>query len=192
MMTKEVNSRGRNIPPKLQGSNKAILGLQLQGAEAPGASVEGLGISPGKFIAYSSVRTRAIIQGCAMSPSRNRRRKQKLQPSRISRSKLCILLRIIHRTYQSTWVTILQLVLLRQANLRHLGNSLHLDHQCNPHIPKASSQKGASTLTSSETSGNSPKLAQSTVLCRNQSTSTRRYPTSETVFAFYISIRSNH
>jgi hypothetical protein len=38
------------------------------------ASVEGLGISPGKFIAYSAVRTRAILQGCAMSPSRNRRR----------------------------------------------------------------------------------------------------------------------
>jgi hypothetical protein len=74
MTTEEVNSRGRNIPPKLWGSNKAILGLQLQGAEAPGALVEGLGISPGKFIAYSAVRTRAILQGCAMSPSRNRRR----------------------------------------------------------------------------------------------------------------------
>jgi hypothetical protein len=33
-----------------------------------------LGISPGRFIAYSAVRTRAILQGCAMSPSRNRRR----------------------------------------------------------------------------------------------------------------------
>jgi hypothetical protein len=32
------------------------------------------GISPGKFIAYSAVRTRVILQGCAMSPSRNRRR----------------------------------------------------------------------------------------------------------------------
>jgi hypothetical protein len=68
MTTEEVNNRGRNIPPKLRGSNKAILGFQLQGAEAPGASVEGLGISPGKFIAYSMVRTRAILQGCAMSP----------------------------------------------------------------------------------------------------------------------------
>jgi hypothetical protein len=36
--------------------------------------VEGLGISPGKFIAYSMVRTRAKLQGCAMSPFRNRRR----------------------------------------------------------------------------------------------------------------------
>jgi hypothetical protein len=74
MTTEEVSSRGRNIPPRLRGSNKAILGLQLQGAEALGASVEGLEINPGKFIAYSAVRTRAILQGCAMSPSRNKRR----------------------------------------------------------------------------------------------------------------------
>jgi hypothetical protein len=38
MMTGEVSNRGRNIPPRLRGSNKAIPGLQLQGAEAPGAS----------------------------------------------------------------------------------------------------------------------------------------------------------
>jgi hypothetical protein len=94
------------------------------------------------------------------------------------------------------WVTILQFLLLRQVNLSHLGNSLHLHHQYNLHIPKASSQKGASTLTSSqkgastltsnETSGSSPKLAQSTVLCQNRSTSTKRYPSSKTVFAFVI------
>jgi hypothetical protein len=74
MTTEEVSNRGRNILHRLRGSNKAILGPQLQGAEAPGASAEGLGISPGKFTAYSTVRTRAILQGCAMSPSRNRRR----------------------------------------------------------------------------------------------------------------------
>jgi hypothetical protein len=68
----EVSSRGRNIPPRLRGSIRAILGLQLQGAEAPGASEEGLGISPEKFIAYSVVRTRATLPGCAMSPSRNK------------------------------------------------------------------------------------------------------------------------
>jgi hypothetical protein len=32
------------------------------------------GISLGKFIAYSVVRTRDILQGCAMSPFRNRRK----------------------------------------------------------------------------------------------------------------------
>jgi hypothetical protein len=74
MMTEEVNNRGHNIPRKLRGSNKAIFGRQLRGAEAPGASEEGLGIIPGKFIAYSVVRTRAILQGCAMSPFRNRRK----------------------------------------------------------------------------------------------------------------------
>jgi hypothetical protein len=94
--------------------------------------------------------------------------------------------RITHPTYQSMWVTILQLLLLRLANHRHLGNSLHLHHQYNPHIPEASSQKGASILTSSETLGRSPKLAQSTVLCQNRSISTKRYPTPETVFAFLI------
>jgi hypothetical protein len=74
MTTEEVSNRGHNIPRKLQGSNKVIFGRQLQGAEAPGALEEGLGINPGKFIAYSVVRTRAILQGCAMTPFRNRRK----------------------------------------------------------------------------------------------------------------------
>jgi hypothetical protein len=74
MTTEEVSNSGHNIPPKLQDNNRAIFGRQLQGAEAPEASEEDLGTSPGKFIAYSAVRTRAILQGCAMSPSRNRRR----------------------------------------------------------------------------------------------------------------------
>jgi hypothetical protein len=70
--TEEVNNRGHNIPRKLRGSNKALSGRQLQEVEAPGASEEGLGINLGKFIAYSVVRTRAILQGCVMSPFRNR------------------------------------------------------------------------------------------------------------------------
>jgi hypothetical protein len=70
----EVNNRGHNIPCKLRGSNKAIFGRQLQKEEASGASEEGLGINLGKFIAYSVVRTRAILQGCAMSPFRNKRK----------------------------------------------------------------------------------------------------------------------
>jgi hypothetical protein len=73
-MIEEVNSRGRNIPRKLWGNNKVLFGRQLQEAEAPGASEEGLGISLGKFIAYSVVRTRAIPHGCATSPFRNRRK----------------------------------------------------------------------------------------------------------------------
>jgi hypothetical protein len=65
--------RGHSIPRKLRG-DKALSGRQLQEAEAPGASEEGLGISLEKFIAYSVVRTRAILQGCVMSPFRNKRK----------------------------------------------------------------------------------------------------------------------
>jgi hypothetical protein len=72
--TEEVNNRGHNIPRKLRRNNKALSGRQPQEAEAPGASEEGLRINLGKFIAYSVVRTRAILQGCAMSPFRNRRK----------------------------------------------------------------------------------------------------------------------
>jgi hypothetical protein len=72
--TEEVNNRGHNIPCKLRGNNTALSGRQLQEAEALGASEEGLGISLEKFIAYSMVRTRAILQGCVMSPFRNRRK----------------------------------------------------------------------------------------------------------------------
>jgi hypothetical protein len=74
MTTEEVSNRGHNIPRKLRGTNKVIFGRQLQGAEVLGASEEGLGINPEKFIAYSVVRTRAILQECAMSPFRNRRK----------------------------------------------------------------------------------------------------------------------
>jgi hypothetical protein len=74
MTIEEVNNRGHSIPHKLRGSNKALSGCQLQEAEAPEASEEGLGISLEKFIAYSVVRTRAILQGCAMSPFRNKRK----------------------------------------------------------------------------------------------------------------------
>jgi hypothetical protein len=73
-MTEEVNNRGHSIPRKLQGSNKALSGRQLQEAEVSGASEEGLGISLENFIAYSMVRTRVILQGCVMSPFRNKRR----------------------------------------------------------------------------------------------------------------------
>jgi hypothetical protein len=68
MTTKEVSSRGHSTPHNLRGNNKALSGHQLQGAEAPGASEEDMGINPGRSIAYSVVRTRAILQECAKSP----------------------------------------------------------------------------------------------------------------------------
>jgi hypothetical protein len=58
---KEANFRGHNTPHSLRDSSKAPSGHQLQGAKAPGASEEDMGISPGKFIAYSVVKTRATL-----------------------------------------------------------------------------------------------------------------------------------
>jgi hypothetical protein len=72
--TKEVSLRGHNIPHNLRGNNKALSSYQLQGAEAPGASEEDLGIRLERFTAYSLVRTRAILQECAMSPFRSKRK----------------------------------------------------------------------------------------------------------------------
>jgi hypothetical protein len=67
MMTKEASFRRHSTPHSLRDSSKAPSGRQLQGAEAPGVSEEDMGISLGKSIAYSVVRTRAILQECAKS-----------------------------------------------------------------------------------------------------------------------------
>jgi hypothetical protein len=56
------------------GSSKALSGRQRQGAEAPGALGEDLGINQEKITTYSVVKTRAIPPGCAMLPSRSKRR----------------------------------------------------------------------------------------------------------------------
>jgi hypothetical protein len=55
-----------------------------------------------------------------------------------------------------------------------------------PAYSRGQSQKGANRPISSEISGRSSKLAQSTVLCQNRSISTKRYPTPETIFTFVI------
>jgi hypothetical protein len=68
MTTKEANFRGHRTPHNLRGNNKALSGHQLQGVEAPVASEEDMGISPGRSIAYFVVRTKAILQECAKSP----------------------------------------------------------------------------------------------------------------------------
>jgi hypothetical protein len=67
MMTKEASFRGHSTPHSLWDSSIAPSGHQLQGAEAAGASEEDMGISPGKSIAYSVDRTRAILQERARS-----------------------------------------------------------------------------------------------------------------------------
>jgi hypothetical protein len=72
--TKEVSLRGHNIPHNLWGNIKALSGHQLQGAEAPGASEEDLGINLERSTSYSVVRTKAILQECATSPFRSKKR----------------------------------------------------------------------------------------------------------------------
>jgi hypothetical protein len=136
-----------------------------------------MGTSLGRSTAYFVVKTRAILQECAKSPSKSRRRSQKPKPDKVNRSRSCTLLRVTHPTYQNMWVIILQLLLLRLASHRLLGHSFHLRHHYNLPIHVASSQKGANTPTSSRISGRNPKPAQLTVLCRSQNTSIERYPT---------------
>ena len=136
-----------------------------------------MGISPGKSIAYSVVRTRAILQECAKSLFWSKRRSQKPKLGRISRSRSCTLLRATLPTYQNMWAIILQLLLLRLAIHMLLGLSSHCHHHCNLSSPEASSQKGA--LNSNVNSERNPKLIQSTVLCQNQSTFIERYPAPE-------------
>jgi hypothetical protein len=69
MMKKEVNFRGHSTPHSLRDRSKAPSDRQLQGAEAAGASEEDMGISLGKSIAYSVVRTKATLQEPARSVS---------------------------------------------------------------------------------------------------------------------------
>jgi hypothetical protein len=143
-----------------------------------------MGINLGRSIAYSVVRTRAILQECDKSPFRNKRRSQKPKLSRISRSRSCTLLRVTLPTYQNMWAIILQLLLLRLAIHRLPGHSYHPHHHYNRPIPEVSSQKGTSTPNNNVNSGRNLKLAQSTVLCQNQSIFIERYPTSEILLCF--------
>jgi hypothetical protein len=162
------------------GQQQSSFRPPLQKADAPGASEEDMGISPGRSTAYFVVKIRATLQECAKSPSKSRRRSQKPKPGKVNRSRSCTLLRVTDPTYQNMWVIILQLLLLRLVSHRLLGHSFHLLHHYNLPIHEVSSQKGANRPINSEISVRNPKLAQSTVLCQNQNTSIERYPTSET------------
>jgi hypothetical protein len=185
-MTEEVNSRGRSILRKLRGINKVFSGHQLQEAEAPGASEEDMGTSPGRSTAYFVVKTRVTIQERVKSPSKSKRRLQKPKPGKINRSKSCTLLRVIHPTYQNMWVIIPQLLLLRLVSRKFLSHSFHLRHHYSLPTLEASSQKGVNRPISSEILGRGPKLAQLIALCQNQNTYTETYPTFGTVFTFIV------
>jgi hypothetical protein len=178
MMIEEASFRGHSTPHNLRDSSKALSGHQLQGAEAVGASEEDMGISPGKSIAYSVVRTRATLQECARSLFWSKKRLPKQKLSRISGSRFYILLRATLLIYQNMWATNLQLLLLRQAIHKLFGLSFHRHYHCSLPFPETSSQKGASTPNNNVTSGRSPKLVQSIVLYQNRSTYTEQYPTS--------------
>jgi hypothetical protein len=99
VMTEEASFRGHNTAHSLQGNNKALSGHQLQGAEAAGASEEGMGINPKNSIAYSVVKTRAIPQEHAKSPFRSKKRLPKQKRDTISRSRFYILLPATLPTY---------------------------------------------------------------------------------------------
>jgi hypothetical protein len=101
-MIEEASLKGHNTSPNLQGNNKALLGHQPQGAEAAGASKEGMGINPEGYIAYSMEKIRAIPQEHAKSQYRSKRRLPKLKRDRISRSRFYILLHATLPMYQST------------------------------------------------------------------------------------------
>jgi hypothetical protein len=150
MMTEEVNNRGR----------------QLQEVEAPGASEEDMGTSPGRSTAYFVVKTRATIQERVKSPSKSKRRLYKPKPGKANRSRSCTLLRVTHPTYQNMWVIIPQVLLLRLVSRKFLGHNFHL--RCHYNLPthEVSSQKGANRPISSEILGKGPKLAQLIALCR--------------------------
>jgi hypothetical protein len=166
-MIKEASFRSPNIAHSLQDSSKAASGHQLQGAEAAGALEEDMGISPGKSIAYSVVKTRATLQERVRSPFKSKKRLPKQKPDRISQSRSYILLCPTLPTYQSMWAINLQLLLLRQAIHKLPGLSSHRHHHCNLVIPEASSQKGANIHNNNVTSGRSLKLVQSTTLYQN-------------------------
>jgi hypothetical protein len=168
--TKGASLRSHNTPHNLRGNSNVLLGHQLQGAEAPGASEEGSGISRGRSTIYFVVRTRAIPQECAKSLFRSKRKLQKPKLGRIHRSRFCTLLRATPLTYQSMSAIILQLLLLQLATHKLPGHNSHLHHHYNRPTPEASSQKGASTLSSNGSLGRNLKLAQSIVLCQNRST----------------------
>jgi hypothetical protein len=184
VMTEEASFRGHSIAHSLQGSSRALSGHQLQGAKAAGASEEDMGISLGNSTAYFVVRTRAILQEHARSPSRSKKRLPKQKRDRISRSRFYTLLRATLPIYQSTCVINLQLLLLRQVIHKLPSPSSHYHHHCHLFIPEASSQKGTSTPNSSAPSGRSPKLVQSIALYQNRSIYTEEYPTFDVLSSF--------
>jgi hypothetical protein len=78
---------------RLRACNRLLSDRQLREVEEEEVLVvEGLEINPKSCTAFFVARTRAIQQGCVMSPFRIRRKLLKLKRGRISRSKSSTLL----------------------------------------------------------------------------------------------------
>jgi hypothetical protein len=93
-MIEEVNLKGSNTTPSLQGHNKAPSGHKPQ--------EEGMEISPENCFACSAAKIKATSQEHAKSQFINKKRLSKLRHDRISRSRSYILLRAILPIFQST------------------------------------------------------------------------------------------
>jgi hypothetical protein len=178
VMTEEVSCRGRSILHNLQGSNKALSGRQLQEAEAPGASKEDMGISQGRSTAYFVVKTRAILQECAKSPFKSRRKSQKPKPGKINQSRSCTLIRVTDPTYQNMWVIILQLMLLRLAATGFLATASTSATTTTCLFTRTAARREPTDPSAARFQGGI-RSSQSTVLCQNQNTYIEIYPTSE-------------
>jgi hypothetical protein len=153
MMTNKASFRGHNTAHSLQDSSKAPSGHQLQGAEAAGASEEGMGISLGKYIVYSMEKTRATLQERARLPFRSKKRLPKPKPGRTSRSRFCIPLRATLPTYQNMWAINLQPLLLRQAIHKLSGPSSTATIVTTCSFPKPAARRAPAPSTATRLQG---------------------------------------
>jgi hypothetical protein len=132
-----------------------------------------MAINPENCFTYSVAKTRDTPQGRAKSRSRIKRKSLKPKHGRTSQSRSCILLHAtLHISWRTWTINSLQLLLLRRVIIKLPGLSCH-HHHC-WRLPRViiNNQKGIVRFSNSVTSGRSPKLAQSTVLCPSQGIST--------------------
>jgi hypothetical protein len=101
-MTREINLKGSNTAPSLQGNNKAPSDHQPKEAEAAEASEEDTVISLEDCFACSATKIKATLQEHAKSQFRSKNRLLKLKHGRISRSGSYTLLRAILPMSQNT------------------------------------------------------------------------------------------
>jgi hypothetical protein len=102
VMIEEVNLKGSNTAPSLQGHNKAPSGHQPQEVEAAKASKEDTEISPEDCFACSMAKIKATPQEHVKSQFRNKKRLPKLRHDRISQSRSYIRLHAILPMSQNT------------------------------------------------------------------------------------------